>query len=101
VQMRCHLGPVQAVPRQSPSGRKPPSLDRCVGHGLSRALSRSTRLAGDGRESSDRLSQSPPAEVTSPSIQGGLSDIQTIESFRWEVRELPDGRFEAVALAKG
>jgi hypothetical protein len=30
-----------------------------------------------------------------------LNELRRSESFRWEVRELPDGRFEVVALAKG
>jgi hypothetical protein len=30
-----------------------------------------------------------------------LNERRRSESFRWEVRELPDGRFEVVALAKG
>ena len=30
-----------------------------------------------------------------------LNEQRRSESFRWEVRELPDGRFEIVALAKG
>jgi hypothetical protein len=30
-----------------------------------------------------------------------LNEQRRSESFRWEVRELPDGRFEVVALAKG
>jgi hypothetical protein len=30
-----------------------------------------------------------------------LNDGRRSESFRWAVRELPDGRFEVVALAKG
>ena len=30
-----------------------------------------------------------------------LNELRRSESFRWAVRELPDGRFEVVALAKG
>ena len=30
-----------------------------------------------------------------------LNELRRSESFRWEVRELPDGRFEVVALPKG
>ena len=30
-----------------------------------------------------------------------LKDVRRSESFSWEVRELPDGRFDVVALAKG
>jgi hypothetical protein len=30
-----------------------------------------------------------------------LNERRRSESFRWEVRELPDGRFEVVAIAKG
>jgi hypothetical protein len=29
-----------------------------------------------------------------------LNELRRSESFRWAVRELPDGRFEVVALAK-
>jgi hypothetical protein len=30
-----------------------------------------------------------------------LNELRRSGSFSWEVRELPDGRFEVVALAKG
>jgi hypothetical protein len=30
-----------------------------------------------------------------------LNELRRSESFSWAVRELPDGRFEVVALAKG
>jgi hypothetical protein len=30
-----------------------------------------------------------------------LNELRRSDSFSWEVRELPDGRFEVVALAKG
>ena len=30
-----------------------------------------------------------------------LNDLRRSNSFSWSVRELPDGRFEVVALAKG
>ena len=30
-----------------------------------------------------------------------LNERRRSESFRWAVRELPDGRYEVVALAKG
>jgi hypothetical protein len=30
-----------------------------------------------------------------------LNELRRSESFGWAVRELPDGRFEVVALAKG
>ena len=30
-----------------------------------------------------------------------LNELRRSESFRWAVREPPDGRFEVVALAKG
>jgi hypothetical protein len=30
-----------------------------------------------------------------------LNELRRSESFSWEVRELPDGRFEVVALPKG
>ena len=30
-----------------------------------------------------------------------LNERRRSDAFRWEVRELPDGRFEVVALAKG
>ena len=30
-----------------------------------------------------------------------LNELRRSESFSWAVRELPDGRFEVIALAKG